>query len=301
MISLKSLVYSIIFLILISFVPQAFAQNIAIGEPAKQTIEISINKQGDVHVIHQVEKTSTMKSVMIVHGTFSDLKVVDSEGNEAQHALVSGVNNSITIFPTNEDVTIEYDLEDVLQKNGEIWSWDFVYIANPIFIFPEEVDLVFANERPVKLDDLRGMRCHGCQVLIEYVLEEPVQKKVIKWEDREFVVQLRTVADISSFTFDQPSRSISFDLNDSNQFVTLAIPLELLWNPYDVYLNEKNILKHEYFKNETHVLLNVKPQNSGTVLIIGTSVVPEFPILMPLFIGLAAVILLQLKSKINLH
>ena len=300
MITVKKLVLAIISITLISFVIPASAQQISIGTPAPQTVEVQINEDGKVHVTHIVEQRNQVNQVKLVNGTMKNLKVVDEKGNEPQYATVGA--ESITLFPRNSDVTIEYDLEDIgLEKIGETWSWYFYYKGSPILIFPEKVDLVFVNEKPVKIDDTRGMRCHGCGVNIEYVLDEPIQKKMVQWEDREFIVEIRTLEEISSFSFDQPRRSISFDVNEGGQFVTLTIPLELLWKPYDVYLNEKNILKHEFYSNETHAMLNVKPKTTGTLLIIGTSVVPEFPILIPLFLGLTAVILIQLKNRTSLR
>jgi len=300
MIIVKKLVLVIISITLISFVIPASAQQISIGTPAAQTVEVEINEDGKVHVTHIVKQKNQVNQVTLVNGTHVNLKVIDEKGNEPQYATVGA--ESITLFARDTDVTIEYDLDDIgLEKIGETWRWHFLYIGSPILIFPEKVDLVFANEKPVKIDDLRGMKCHGCQVIIEYVVDEPIQKKIVQWEDREFIVEIRTLEEISSFSFDQPRGSISFDVNEGNQFVTLIIPLELLWKPYDVYLNQENILKHEFWSNETHAMLNVKPKTTGTLLIIGTSVVPEFPILIPLFLGLTAVILIQLKNRTNLH
>ncbi len=300
MINVKKLVLAIISIALISFVIPASAQQVSIGTPASQTVEVEINENGKVHVTHIVKQRNQINQVTLVNGTMKNLKVVDEKGNEPQYATIG--SESITLFPRNSDVTIEYDLEDIgIEKIGETWRWYFYYKGSPVLIFPEKVDLVFANEKPVKIDDMRGMKCHGCGVVIEYVLDEPIQEKIVEWEDREFVVGIRTLEEISSFNFDQPRRSISFDVNEGNQFVTLIIPLELLWKPYDVYFNEKNILKHEFWSNETHAMLNVKPNSTGNLLIIGTSVVPEFPILIPLFVGLTAVILIQLKNRTSLR
>ncbi|MGI0097993.1 MAG: hypothetical protein ACREAJ_06360, partial [Nitrosopumilaceae archaeon] len=88
-------------------------------------------------------------------------------------------------------------------------------------------------------------------------------------------------------------------VEEDNQLITLIIPLELLWSPYEVYLDDQKILKHEFFSNQTHAWLNIRPETSGTIQIIGTTVVPEFPILSPLFIGIAIIIGLQLKNRIN--
>lgn len=300
MINMKKFVLVIISLTLISFVIPAAAQQVSIGSPAAQIVDVHISEDGKVHVVHNVEQENRVNQVMLVNGTHTNLKVIDEKGKEPQYATVG--TESITLFPRDTQVTIEYDLEDIgLEKYGETWKWYFYYKGSPNLIFPETVDLVFANEKPVKIDEMRGMKCHGCGVVLEYILDEPIQKKIVQWEDREFVVEIRTLEEISSFNFSQPLRSISFDVNQGNQFVTLIIPLELLWNPYDVYFNEKNILKHEFWSNETHAMLSVKPNSTGTLLIIGTSVVPEFPILIPLFLGLSAVILIQLRNRTSLH
>ncbi len=281
--------------------PQVASQQISIGDPANQTLEISISEDGDVHVIHHVDKSSSIQQVEYVSGKHSNLKITDVEGKEPQYAFVGAENESITLFPTLNDVIIEYDLDNALQHENGKWKWDFRYIATTTFVFPENLDLVFANKRPVNIDDVKGMRCHGCQALIEYVINEPSQRQLIQWEDKEFVIGISTLDEITLFNFNQSKRSLSFDVKEGNHFVTLTIPLKLLWNPYEVYLNDVKILKHEYFTNETHVLLNVEPRTPGTIEIIGTSTIPEFPILIPLSFGMAAVIILQLRNKINLR
>ena len=70
---------------------------------------------------------------------------------------------------------------------------------------------------------------------------------------------------------------------------------------YVEMLTEK-ILKNEFTVDENHIGLSIKPKSAGTVTIIGTSVVPEFPIIVPLMIiGITMVIVLQLRSKIILR
>ena len=78
-------------------------------------------------------------------------------------------------------------------------------------------------------------------------------------------------------------------------------PLVLLGNPYEVYFNEEKILKHEFLTNETHVWLNFRPETSGTINIIGSTVIPEFPFFMPLALGIALILGIQLKNKLTLR
>ena len=301
MVKLKKITFTILTIILFSSFPQLFAQQISLGDPANQDLEISITENGEVHVIHNIVKSSKVQQVMFVNGTYSDLKVTDVDGNEPTYSVITSPSEFITLFPTSKDVIVEYDLEDVLYLKNGTWRWDFLYLAVTVFYFPEKVDLLFANANPVLIEDVKGMKCHGCQVTIEYVIDEPIFNQIVKWEDEEFTVVFRTLSEITLFTFDQPRRMIIFDINEPDQFVTMFIPLELLWNPYDVYLNDKNINKNRFLVNETHVGISVKPHTSGTIYIIGTSAVPEFPIFIPLFVALTAVIILQFRSKLNLR
>ena len=267
MVKLKKITFTILTIILFSSFPQLFAQQISLGDPANQDLEISITENGEVHVIHNIVKSSNVQQVLFVNGTYSDLKVTDVDGNEPSYSVITSPNEFITLFPTSKDVIVEYDLEDVLYLKNGTWRWDFLYLADTVFYFPEKVDLLFANANPVLIGDHKGMKCHGCQVTIEYVFDEPIFNQIVKWEDEEFVVVFRTLSEITLFTFDQPRRMIIFDINEPDQFVTMFIPLELLWNPYDVYLNDKNINKNRFLVNETHVGISVKPHTSGTILL----------------------------------
>ncbi len=295
---MKKITFTILTIVLFSSFPQLFAQQISLGDLANQDLEISITENGEVHVIHNIVQSSNIQQVMFVNGTYSDLKVTDVDGNEPTYSVITSPSEFITLFPTSQDVIVEYDLQDVLYLKNGTWRWDFVYLADTVFYFPEKVDLLFANANPVLIEGHKGMKCHGCQVTIEYVIDEPIFNQIVKWEDEEFTVVFRTLSEITLFTFDQPRRMIIFDINEPDQFVTMFIPLELLWNPYDVYLNGKNINKNRFLVNETHVGISVKPHTSGTISIIGTSAVPEFPIFIPLFVALTAVIILQFRSRL---
>ena len=294
--------------IIISSLPLVSAQ-LTIGEPANQKlIKITIGEHGEVHVLHEIKKSNTAVQVNTIDGTISNLKVIDVEGNNIEYGTTGRENTTgITIFSSKEDVIIEYDLADAVFYKDGMWVWDFFNEETSTIIFPEGVDLVFVNDRPVLLQNAKGITCYGrsqnaiCDAYIEYAINESTDLTKVQWEDRNFDVGIRTQAEISSFNFDQPTKSISFSVNGDNQLVTLIIPLELLWNPYEVYLNDQKILKHEFFSNGTHVWLNIRPENSGTIRVIGTSVVPEFPLFVPFFIGISAVILLQLRNKLNLR
>jgi len=302
MIKLLKVVLILMIISIISITPQAFAQ-ISFGTPAEHvSIRVTIEENGDVRVVHVVKKSDENVQVKMLSGTIENLQVVDGAGNEIQHAM-SG-HNIITLFPPKVNFGVEYDLKDVLILKNGVWTWDFLYTESKNgveFYFPDEFDLIFVNDRPVRIVNAEGMRCHGCDMFLEYVIDESIILKEVEWEEQKFLVSIRTLDEINSFNFDQPTRRLSFETTQEDRFITLIIPLELLWNPYQVYLDEQKILKHEFSQNSTHVWLNIKPDNAGTIEIIGISAIPEFSILLPLVLGITIVIGFQAKNKINLH
>ena len=290
----------LVILLIIFVIPVADAQ-ISIGEKAKQeSVEVIINSDGKIHVKHVVVSSSTPKQVDLIDGTVSNLLVTNEQGEEKQ-ANIIGDNNALLILPSNRNSIIEYNLDHVLSQKDSLWTWSFKYLETTSFILPEEVDLLFVNERPIFLSEERGILCHGCQMLLEYSINEPKNIKQVNWEDKEFVVEVRTLAEIKNFDFNQPAKKISFKVNDNNQFVTTIIPLELLWEPYSVFLNDEKILKHEFINNGTHVWLNIRPETSGEITIIGTTVIPEFPIIAPLAVGFLMILVVPLIRKFNLR
>ena len=304
MAKLLKIVLVLMIISIISLTPQAFAQ-ISFGTPAEHvSIKVTIEENGDVSVVHVVKKSNVNVQVQMLPGTVENLQVVDGARNEIQHGVAG--QSIVTLIPPEVNFGVEYDLKDVLILKDGVWTWDFLYTESKNgveFYFPDEVDIVFANDRPVRIIGAEGMRCHGCQMKnLEYVIDEPIILKEVEWEEQKFQVSIRTLDEIKSFNFDQPTRMLSFENTQEGRFITVIIPLELLWSPYEVYLEDKKILNHEYYQNDTHGWVNIKPKTVGTIEIIGISAIPEFSLLLlPLGLGIVIVIGFQAKNKINLR
>jgi hypothetical protein len=270
----------ILALLLVSgiFSYSALAQEIQIGEPAVQTVSVKISENGDAHITHEVKKSNSPKQVQFLSADFTNFTIIDDEGEEPMYAEAGGEKPGIVLFPTNEDVTIEYDIAGIVQQKSGLWMWDYVYLAETAFYLPEGVDLFYVNERLVQLGDQKGFLCHGCQMKLEYELEPTMQTQQVSWEGQTFDVKIITQTEISEITLDQPNKVLSFDVAESNKYITLIIPQALLWNPYEVSLNDELFLKQERVDSDGNVWLHIVPREVGTVEILGVSVVPEFPI-----------------------
>jgi hypothetical protein len=267
--NLKQTAFFITLLFIIG-IPLAYAQ-ISIGEKAEQkSVQVVINSLNEIHVKHVIASSVTPKQVNLIDGDRTNLKVSDMEGNEIQFSDV-GDNGNILILPTQKNTIIEYDLENVLFLKNNMLTWDFKYLQTTSFILPEEADLIFANNRPVKLDEKLGITCHGCQMLLEYSLNMPKILKNVQVDNKKFVIEIRTFAEINQFNFDQDTKNINFQVKGDKQIVTLVIPQELLSGPYNVFLGDKKIAFSEYINNGTHVWLNMRPDNSGDISVTSTT------------------------------
>ena len=296
----KVTLFFIVSLILV--VPSVSAQEISISEEANQkSVKIVIDNEGNVHVEHVVSPSNSPRQLDLIEGVVKNLTITDEGGKEQTLAKVVN-SDSVVILPSSKDSIIEYNLEQVLVQKDNVWTLDFLYLQTTSFILPDELDLIFVNNRPIYFDnEKKGFACHGCQMVLEYSFNEPKKIIEVSWEDKKFPVEIRTFADIENFSFDQSEKSISFKTNDSNQHVTIVMPLELLWGPYVVFLDDKKKLFHEHNNNGTHTWISLKPDTTGKITITGTTVVPEFPIIAPLAIGFLIILTIPFIKKLSLH
>ena len=259
--------YSIFFIILVCVAsPFVYAQ--VLDENSMQrSVKVNINSNGDVHVVHVIKPSNSPHQIDLINGTIANLTIKDQEGNEIQFGTID--NNSFLIFPSNDDIIIEYDLANVLTFEKNVWSWDFLYLESTSFYFPEGVDLVYVNDQPAFLADKKGIICHGCQMKLNYLLNEPRFIKEVKIQNEKFPIEFRTFEDISNVNFDKDLEGLKFQIKEGNSFITTTIPTKLISDPFSVQLDNQKILFYKYNENATHVWLNLRPQHSGEISILG--------------------------------
>ena len=161
----------LVVLSLISIIPVANAQ-ISVGEKAiQESVEVIINSEGNVHVKHIIRSSNLPQDLELVYGTVSNVSVTNEQNEEVLFSI-NGDNTMMLIQPSDKKLIIEYDLDHVLVQINNVWTWSFRYLETTSFILPEEVNVIFTNERPVLLDKKKGISCHGCQMVLEYSINE---------------------------------------------------------------------------------------------------------------------------------
>ena len=290
--------------VLVTITPTVSAQFSIGGQANQKLIEINLDETGNVHVKHVVSSTNTPVSVNLFEGTISNLLVTDEDGEEKDAPLADDGygNKSIMIFPTNQKSIIKYNLEDKLFMNESLANISIYYSEEFAVKFSDEINLIYVNGNAIFLEQKKGINVNGGGNLnLQYYLEVPKIIKDVQWEEDKFNVEIISDAKINNFNFEQTEKSISFKINEENKIITIIMPEILLGGPYVTLLDDQKIEHTKWIDGEKNVSVTIKPDSPGQITIIGTTVIPEFSMFIPLIMGFLVVLTVPFMKKFSLH
>jgi hypothetical protein len=265
-------IYLIVLLLaLVTVIPTASAQ-LSLGAEANQKlIEVELNKSEIVNVKHVIAASNMPVSVSLFDGVIPESLVVTNEkgdGKEFGLANDGKGNVSITIFPSKSDVIIKYDLEDASTLYENLWTVRIGYSETFSVLFSEEINLFFLNNNIIQLENNKGISVNnGGNAIIQYYDKIPKITEEVRLDEDKFNVEIMSNSEINEFNFDQASKSISFQVNEKNKFVTVTMEKELLGGPYSILLNDEKIKYTKSITKENYVSLSIKPQAVGEIII----------------------------------
>ena len=268
-------IYLIVLLLaLVTVIPTASAQ-LALGAEANQKlIEVNLNKSEIVNLKHVIASSSIPVSLDLFNGVIPEsITVTNDNGDEKQFGLANDGqgNTSITIFPTKSNTIIKYDLEDASTLYENLWTVRVGYSETFSVLFSEEIDLFFLNNNIIQLGNRNGISAnYGGDAVIQYYDKIPKVIEEVGWGEGKFEVEIITNSKIDKFNVDQESKSISFQVNQKNKFVTVTMEEKLLDSPYSISLNDEKIKYTKSVSKENYVSLSMKPQAVGEIVISGS-------------------------------
>ena len=299
----QKIISTIIIFGLLTVIPTAYGQ-LSLGSEAKQElIEVKINPDGEINVKHVVSPSNMPTTVPLFLGEISNLIITDDLGEEINSGTANDAkgNLSVLLLPSNQNSIITYNLEN-MKINNNLFSTEISYPQKFSVIFEESINLIFLNNNVLFLDDKRGVAINGGgNMKIEFYSTESKIIEKATWEENEFDVEIITDSEIQSFNFNQPEKSLSFQVNDENKFVTITMSEELLGGPYVTLLDDEKIKYTKFVRDEGIVSLNLKPETTGQVTIIGTTVIPEFSMFIPLIMGFLIILTVPAMKKFSLR
>jgi len=293
---------------LILVIPMSHAQLTIGGNAEQKLIEMKLDIDGTVSVKHVVSSSNMPVTVQLFSGTISNLVIINEKGEDMfENGANAGIaydpqgNQSIVIFPSKQNSIIEYNLESIIPEDN-LLTIQTSYAETYSVIFSDEIEMIFLNNNIIFLENKKGVSLnYGGSATIQYYSNTPKIIKEVQWEENEFDVEIITDSKIDKFNFEQTSKSISFQVNEKDKFVTIIMSEELLGGPYLIFLDDEKIKFNKTMKNENNIVLNIKPEVSGEIVIIGTTVIPEFSMFIPLIMGFFIILTMPLIKKINLH
>ena len=299
----QKIISTIIIFGLLTVIPTVYGQ-LSLGSEAKQeSIEVKINLDGEINVKHVVSSSNIPVSVPLFEGKIKNLAVTNDLGEEINSGTANDVdgNLSVMVLPSKETTTIKYNLEN-MKLSDNLLSSNISYDKKFSVLFDESVELIFVNDNVIFLDNKKGISVSGGgETEIKFYANESKIIKEAIWEENKFDVEIITDSEIQSFSFNQPEKSISFHVNDENKFVTITMSEELLGGPYVTLLDDEKIKHTKFVRDGNIVSLNLKPEATGQVTIIGTTVIPEFSMFIPLIMGFLIILTVPAMRKFSLR
>ena len=296
----------IIFLSLMIFaliaVPIANAQ---LGAPAYQkSTHLIIDELNNIEAKHVIGFSNDPVMVNLFEGAIPEsITVTNEDGKELEFAIVGmGDYGSVTIFTATENTIIKYNLKNMFRQSDNLLTLNIGYPKTFGILFSEKTDQIFLNDQIIQLGDKKGISINGGgYVNVDYYSEMPKIIQEVQWKEDKFDVEIITDSEIDEFNFDQESKSISFQVNEKNKFVTINMEEKLLGGPYVILLNDEQIIYSKYSIKENYISLSMKPESPGQITIIGTTVIPEFSMFIPLIMGFVIILTVPFMKKFSLH
>jgi len=299
----QKIISTIIIFGLVAVIPTAYGQ-LSLGSEAKQElIELKINPNGEINVKHIVSSSSIPGNVPLIIGEISNLIVTNDLGEEMNSGTANDTkgNLSVLVLPSKQNTIITYNLEN-MKLNNNLFITEISYPKKINVLFDESLELIFVNDNVIFLEDKKGISVNGGgNVEIKFYNDESKIIEKVTWEENEFDVEIITDSEIKDFNFNQPEKSLSFQVNDKNKFVTITMSEELLGGPYVTLLDDEKIKHTKFVRDGNIVSLNLKPEATGQVTIIGTTVIPEFSMFIPLIMGFLIILTVPAMRKFSLR
>ena len=286
----KKILFIIFSIVLISVSPQVYAQEDLGTMIEQQKIIFEVGKHSDVHVKHIIEtgawNADRPRLIEILPGTHSNLSVTDEDGDKLSFSYdkeTFGESKFIILNQKlgNYDLIAEYDMDNFMELENGLWKKNILFPFDVMIMIEDDMELIFANSRPIDVSDADGVNCIGCGLLLEYFQDEKKSIKEISSSDGKFTIEFLTNEEIFEIEFiEGGAQLLNYNVKNIDQLHVLKIPLENFLNPYEVYFTEKDdtsldqldkIRKTEFSQDETHVSISFRTNSEGTVSIVGAT------------------------------
>ena len=279
---MKSAIGILSLIITLSIIPFAFA-DIPFDQVAQQEIKIYVGNGADARVVHDIRDFNGTAKVEFIDG-HSNLNVpcllsCPYELDNAEQNFEASKYMVFKQYPAfHTDLTVEYDLENVMELNDGLWKWNFSDDSNPGFYFDDGIDIVFINSAPIDISQAPGIKCLGsggdsCEIILEFFDKD----QTLSSSFIEPYILIQTDGKISNFKIEK--NIIKFDVKKQGQYVLIDIPTNVIIEKPNVYAveaakepNDSNKLKLFTYEKDGITKLVFRSYTIGTNWITGLDI-----------------------------
>lgn len=247
---------------------------------------VAILGNGTVSVEHEVAGGGEARRVPLLGGQGARLVDVRAVGAGGDGGEIGGIevsdDGSHAVVPAGSgSLLVRYGLEGAMRlSEPSTYSWSFLYRATTSFTLPDGVDVAFVNGQAVHFTGARAFTCHGCQMELEFTVDEPrgvqtFEMGGVDGEKERIDVGVWTAAEVGPLAFDPASGSIAYEaggVSDAGgRWVTLVVPPGLLGPPYRAEIGGENAPVTTFDAGGGMIGVSARPAEDGTVRIFGSA------------------------------
>jgi uncharacterized membrane protein len=117
-----------------------------------RTLELTINSDGSTHVFSQIDVDSSNFELNLFGPSVDNFSVVGENGS-----LLSGdiIDEFVTIETLDSStITIDYDIHDLISKEGRVWTFSFDSPSNYSLLMPKNSVIVGMDVLPTNMEQI---------------------------------------------------------------------------------------------------------------------------------------------------
>lgn len=141
-----------------------------------RTLDLIINSDGSTHISSQIDVDSSNFELSLFGPSIDNFVAIGSDGT----TLPGEVIEDKAIIQTNDysSITVNYDIHDLISKEGRIWTFSFDSSTNYSILMPENSVIVGMNILPENMEQLDSqikLDISSGSAQIDYIFSTPVE------------------------------------------------------------------------------------------------------------------------------
>ena len=155
-----------------------------------RTLDLIINSDGSTHISSQIDVDSSNFELSLFGSSVDNFVAIGSDGT----TLSDQVIEDKAMIQTNDysSITVNYDIHDLISKEGRIWTFSFDSPTNYSLLMPENSVIVGMNILPENMEQLDSqikleISTSPITHKIDYIFSTPVETPTTSESSFDFV------------------------------------------------------------------------------------------------------------------